>query len=331
MLILNKKDIQKCFSMADAIKAAKEASKIYTSGDSTVPLRTNLDVSDYNGQSLYMPAVTKGYKKSLGVKIVSVYPDNINKGLPSVPATMVALDPETGIVSAVLDGTYLTQLRTAAIQGAATEELSNPDAKIAGLIGTGGQGYQQAIAMMTARQLTELKVYDIDFNRAATFAKQLSEDLIGVFATKIYAVKSAKEAVTDSDIVTTVTTSKVNTFDTADIKQGAHVNGIGAYTPEMLELPKELLVKADRVIFDTNEGVLAEAGDIQAPIKEGLLEASDYSGELGQLLLNQIAGRQTQSDITVFKSVGSAVLDVVTAQLIIEKALANGIGRQINL
>lgn len=159
MLILTKSDIEQCFSMSDAIAAAKEAVKLYSAGNSTVPLRTNLEVTDFNGQSLYMPAVTKGNQSSLGVKIVSVYPENINKGLPSVPATMVSLDPETGIVSAILDGTYLTQLRTAAIQGAATEEMANPDAKIAGLIGTGGQGYQQAIAMMTARDLEELKFF----------------------------------------------------------------------------------------------------------------------------------------------------------------------------
>ena len=326
MLILTKSDIQRCFSMKDAILAAKEAVRLYSSGDATVPLRTNLDVADYRGQSLYMPAVTRGKQNALGVKIVSVYPENIEKGLPSVPATMVALDPETGIVSAILDGTYLTQLRTAAIQGAGTEELANPDAKIGGLIGTGGQGYQQAIAMMTARDLEELRVFDIDFKRAQAFAKELSKDVADLFATKIYAVETAKEAVTDADVITTVTTSKVNTFDAADVKAGAHVNGIGAYTPEMLELPAELLVKADAVVFDTNDGVLAEAGDILEPIKQGLLTKEDYTGELGDLLLGKIQGRQHPEDITVFKSVGSAVLDIVTAQMIVEKTLQNGIG-----
>lgn len=330
MLILRKSDIQRCFSMKDAILAAKEAVRLYSSGDATVPLRTNLDVSDYRGQSLYMPAVTSGEQDALGVKIVSVYPENIEKGLPSVPATMVALDPETGIVSAILDGTYLTQLRTAAIQGAGTEELANPDAKIGGLIGTGGQGYQQAIAMMTARNLDELRVFDIDFKRAQAFAHELASDVADSFATKIYAVETAKEAVTDADVITTVTTSKVNTFDAADVKPGAHVNGIGAYTPEMLELPAELLVKAQVVVFDTNDGVLAEAGDILEPIKQGLLTKEDYTGELGDLLLGKIQGRKHHEDITVFKSVGSAVLDIVTAQKIVEKALQEDIGTQFD-
>ncbi|EGJ27325.1 ornithine cyclodeaminase [Streptococcus porcinus] len=330
MLILSKNDMEQCFSMAEAIKVAKEASKIYTEGHSIVPLRTNLEVTDYNGQSLYMPAVTSGMEKSLGVKIVSVYPDNINKGLPSVPATMVTLDPQTGIVSAVLDGTYLTQLRTAAIQGAATEELANKEAKIAGLIGTGGQAYQQALAMMTARKLDELKVFDIDYNRAVVFAEKLTNDIRDTFHTSVYAVDSAKEVVANSDIVTTVTTSKNNTFDANDIGPGTHINGIGAYTPEMFELPKELLIRANTVLFDTTDAVLAEAGDIQAPINEGLLTPTDYSGELGELLLGRILGRQSKSDITVFKSVGSAVFDVVTAQRIVERALEKGVGTSID-
>lgn len=326
MIVLTKSDIQACFSMKEAMEAAKKAVRLYSSGGAHVPLRTNLDVVNHKGQSLYMPAVTNGSTDSLGVKIVSVYPENTQKGLPSVPATMVTLDPETGMVSAILDGTYLTQLRTAALQGAATEELANPDAKIGALIGTGGQGYQQAIAMMTARNLEELRVYDIDFARAQAFAQQLSKDIHDSFETQIYAVRSAKEAVTDADIITTVTTSKVNTFDANDIKAGAHVNGMGAYMPDMLELPAELLVKADAVIFDTTDGVLAEAGDILEPIRQGVLTKADYTGELGDYLLGEIRGRQSHEEITVFKSVGSAVLDVVTAQMIVEKALKNGVG-----
>lgn len=158
----------------------------------------------------------------------------------------------------------------------------------------------------------------------------MTNDVKDVFKTKIYAVETAKKVVSDVDILTSVTTSKVNTFKAWDLKKGVHVNGIGAYTPEMLELPADLLVEADAVIFDTNDGVLAEAGDIQAPLKDGRLKKEDYSGELGELLLGKIKGRQCKEDVTVFKSVGSAVLDIVTAQLIIEKAKEKGIGTEID-
>lgn len=139
MIILTKEDMEQCFSMEDAIQAAEQASKIYTQGGALVPLRANLDVKKYNDQSLYMPAFTKGELSSLGVKIVAVYPDNVKKDLPAVPATMIVQDAKTGVVTAVLDGTYFTQLRTAAIQGAATKALANEEAKIGALIGTGGQ------------------------------------------------------------------------------------------------------------------------------------------------------------------------------------------------
>lgn len=139
MIILTKEDMEQCFSMEDAIQAAEQASKIYTQGGALVPLRANLDVKKYNDQSLYMPAFTKGELPSLGVKIVAVYPDNVKKDLPAVPATMIVQDAKTCVVTVVLDGTYFTQLRTAAIQGAATKALANEEAKIGALIGTGGQ------------------------------------------------------------------------------------------------------------------------------------------------------------------------------------------------
>lgn len=331
MLILTKQDIEQCITMSEAIDISKQALKLYSNGQSEVPLRTNLNVEAHNGQSLYMPAVTSGDYSALGVKIVSVYPDNISKNLPSVPATMIALDPSTGIVSAVLDGTFLTQLRTAALQGAATDEFANVDATVGGLIGTGGQGYQQAIAMMTARKLKALKVFDIDFERAQTFVETLSAAVCDTFDTKINAVKTAKEAVCDSDIITTVTTSKVNTFNAADVKNGAHINGMGAFTPEMLELPKELLLNADVVVMDTKAGVLAEAGDILEPIKLGLMKEDDYTGEFGDFLLGKFNARQSHDDVTVFKSVGTAVLDIVTAQYIVEKAQKLGIGTNLSL
>lgn len=330
MLFLNKEAIETSFNMVDAIEASKAALVMYCEDQASVPLRTNINVTEYEGQSLYMPAYTNGQVEALGVKIVSVYPKNIEKGLPSVPSTMVVLNPETGIVSAVLDGTHLTQLRTAAVQGAATDLMANKDAEIAALIGTGGQGFQQAIAMMTVRELKELRVFDINFERSKEFTAQLQEYSKGKFATKIMAVETSKEAVTGADIVTTVTTSKVPTFDAADIKAGAHVNGVGAYTPEMMELPSELLVKANSIIFDTNDGVLAEAGDIITPLKEGKIYKEDLKGQLGEVALGKVTARHNESDITVFKTVGTAVLDVVTAHLIVEKCQENGQGVEVN-
>ena len=181
MLILKKDDIKKCFTMRDAIEADKEALEIYSEGKAKVPLRTNIDIDEKNGQNLYMPAYVGGNQAAAGLKIVSVYPDNISKGLPSVPATVITLDADTGELGAVIEGTYLTQLRTGAVQGAATELLARKDAKVGALIGTGGQAATQLEAMIEVRDLEEIRIFDIDFSRAKKFAELMQINSIKIF------------------------------------------------------------------------------------------------------------------------------------------------------
>lgn len=325
MLFLKKEDIINSFSMREAIDADKEALSMYSAGKASVPLRTNIDVPKSKGQSLYMPAYVDGGNGALGVKIVSVYPENIKKDLPSVPATMIVLDPETGIVSACLDGTYLTQLRTGAVQGAATELLARKDARIGALIGTGGQAQSQLEAMLTVRKLEEVRIFDIDFERASQFAKEMEE----IFSVSMRPTKTSQACVEGADIITSVTTSKQPTFSAEWVKKGAHINGVGAYTPEMCEIPREIIKKADVIIFDTMDGVLEEAGDFISPLKEGYVQEEDYQGELGQLVNGELTGRTSDEQITIFKTVGSAVLDVVVAAEIVRKAKEKHLGMEI--
>lgn len=326
MLILTKEDIKKCFSMRDAIEADKKALSLYSKGKTIVPLRTNIDVAKYQGQSLYMPAYINSDSGALGVKIVSVYPENINKNLPSVPATMIVIDAETGIVSAALDGTYLTQLRTGAVQGAATELLSRKDSKIGALIGTGGQAKTQLQAMLTVRKLEEVRIFDIDFERATLFAQTMEAE----FGVRMIPTKTSKECVEGADVITSVTTSKKPTFSADWIKEGAHINGVGAYTPEMCEIPREIIKKAECIIFDTTAGVLAEAGDFITPVKENYLTKDKYNGELGALINGSLSGRTSEKQITIFKTVGSAVLDVYVASEIVKKARKEKFGKVID-
>ena len=325
MLFLKKEDIIKNFSMREAIDADKKALSLYSAGKAIVPLRTNIDVPKSNGQSLYMPAYVEGGEGALGVKIVSVYPKNIKKNLPSVPATMIVLDPETGMVSACLDGTYLTQLRTGAVQGAATELLAKKDAKIGALIGTGGQAQSQLEAMLTVRKLEEVRIFDIDFERANQFAEEMMQQ----FSVTMRPTKTSQECVEGADIITSVTTSKRATFSAEWVNKGAHINGVGAYTPEMCEIPREIIKAADVVIFDTMDGVLKEAGDFISPLQDGYIQRDSYHGELGQLINEELVGRTSGEQITIFKTVGSAVLDVVVATEIVKKAKENNLGKLI--
>jgi len=328
MLILNKSDIKSVFSMKDAIESSMAALSAYSAGNAIVPLRTVIDIKD-QGQSLYMPAYANSMHAS-GVKIVSVYPKNTELGKPSILGKMLVLDANTGEVCAILDGAYLTQLRTGALQGAATTLLSRLDAKIAVLFGTGAQAATQLEAMLTVRDLSEVRILDINLERAQAFVKLMQKEL-PQYNIKFVAMDDSVAAIREADIITTVTTSTKPVFDGLQVQQGTHVNGIGAYLPHMQELPEDIIKRADKIYFDTDEGVLSEAGDILIPLNSGAVTHEDFDGELGNVILGKSKGRESNSEITVFKAVGSAILDVVTAQHIYLRALKMNVGQRIEM
>ena len=330
MLILSRSDIQSVFSMRDAIEADKKAFILHSQGKCRVPLRINLDAAQGKGQYLFMPAYAGGDIERAGIKIVSVFPGNAAKGKPVVPATVLLLDGETGEVAALIEGTTLTQMRTAAIAGVATELLSRPDSSIGALFGTGGQAPAQLEAILTARSLKEVRIFDVASERTEAFVEANSA-LAESLGARLVAASSSDGAIEGADVITAVTTSNRPVFDGNRVKAGAHVNGIGAYTPAMEELPAEVLLRAGRIYVDNSEAVLAEAGDLITPMKAGLFDETIIAGELGELLLGQITGRQSDQEITVMKTVGFATLDIVTAYEIVAKASAAGVGRQVSL
>lgn len=329
IVVLKEEHMKNVFTMKDAIRAAGDALKAYSEGKSRIPLRVNIDVPENAGQSLYMP----GYASdagALGVKIVSVYPRNIEKGLPSVPASMVLVDAETGQVCSLMDGTFLTRLRTGAVSGAATDLLARKDARTMALFGSGGQAATQLEAVLNVRNLERVKVCDIAIDRARDFARRMSEKFAGTFSAAIEAVASSDEAVRDADIVTAVTTSSEPVFDGRMLKKGAHVNGVGSYTPEMSEIDEYTVCNSNAYV-DTRDGTLHECGNFLKPIGKGLFDAKKITGELGELISGKVPGRASGEEITLFCTVGTAVLDVVTARRIYEKALEKKIGEVIDL
>ncbi|MBV7363024.1 hypothetical protein KRX54_01040 [Actinomycetaceae bacterium TAE3-ERU4] len=327
MILLSASDVERTLPMDAAVEACKQALAFHAQGKATVPLRVNVGVTEHSGQALFMPASVPG-ADSLGIKIVSVYPSNVEKNLPVVPAQVIMMDPTTGIVTAIMEGTSLTRIRTGAVQGAATDVLARKDAKVGALIGTGGQASGQLEAMLTVRDLEVVKVMDVDFARAQAFAAAESERL-SRFRTRIEAVETSAEAVRDADIITAVTIAKEAVFDADLVKRGAHVNGIGSYTPDMAEVPAKLVCNADLVAIDT-EDALAESGDLINPINAG-----DFTVEqcvpLGNIINGVNPGRSSEDDITFFECVGSAVLDVVCGQSVLEKAQAEGLGQEVNI
>ena len=330
ILILREEDILKAVDIKDIIEADKEALKNYSDGGSDIPLRTVIDVDkDSSSTAIFMPGYIKD-KNALGMKIIDIYPDNIEKGLVTSPSTMILIDKDNGFVKAILDGTILTRLRTGAVSGAATEVLANEDAKSFLLIGTGGQAGTQLEAVLAVRDIEEAYVFDVNYERAEVFAKEMNEKLKG-YGAKILAIKELDEVLGDVDIITTVTTSKKPVFDGNKVKKGVHVNSVGSYTPDMQETPPELLVRAGKIFTDTNEGVIEEAGDVIIPISEGKISKEKVAHELGDLLLGREVGRESKEEITWFKTVGFAGLDLVAGEKVYQLAKEKGIGTKIEM
>lgn len=318
MLIINKKQIKKIYSMEDAINASKKALRMYSEGTTEVPLRINFNTK--NGSNIFMPAYIKETNVS-GIKIVSTFPDNKKINKPTVPAQMIMLDKESGEVSAIIDGTYLTQVRTGAVQGAATDLLAREDSKNAVLIGAGGQAESQLEAMLAVRDLEKIDVIDLN----ETLLNEFVEKMKKKFKIEINACTDTYTAIQNADIITTVTTAPGPVFDAKDLKPGVHINGIGSFTPEMKEIPVEAIIKADIRAVDTYDGVFAEAGAVMETLETGALKESSFI-ELGEIILDSSKGRTNDKQITFFKSVGTAVLDVQVGQEIYEKALKEKVG-----
>lgn len=328
MLLLSREDIKKVFSIQDAIEADKKAFQLVVEGKCEAPLRTNIQAPEYDGCFLFMPAYVQEMDTA-SLKIINIFPHNIDNGIPSSPAQVLLIDGKTGLVVSVMDGTYVTQLRTGAASGAAFDVLAKKECRIGALIGTGGQAATQLEAMLAARKLEEVRVYDLNYDRTVAFAEQMQEELAS-YGTKIVAVKSSDEAIDDADLLITVTPSSKPVFDGTKVKKGATVSCVGAYQHHMQEMDPVILTRASKIYFDSEEAVLSESGDILIPLEDGTITKEDFTGDLGQVIKGELAGRENDEEIIVFETVGVATQDLVAARRIYDKAVEAGVGMQWN-
>jgi alanine dehydrogenase len=325
MHILTQDDVRKALPMSEAIEAVKDAFTQLSAGQADVPLRTTLDVPHHNGTTLFMPAYLSG-DDAMAIKIVSVFNDNPDKDLPLIHALVVVVNAETGAPEAVMDGTHLTALRTGAASGAATDVLARQDAHVAAVFGAGTQGRTQLEAVCAVRPVEHGLIYDIDPARAERVAKEMSE----LLALPVEAAETPAQAMRSADVLCTATTSTRPVFNDADLRPGTHINAIGAYTPQMQEIPPETVLRA-KLVIDHREASLAEAGDLLIPIEDGLMTAEHIHAELGEIFAGSKPGRESAEEITLFKSVGVAVQDVAAARAALDVARRLGLGTKIAL
>ena len=326
--ILSEADIRQAVTMAEAIEAVREAYVQLSAGQAVVPLRTPVPVDKREGVTLFMPAYLPG-SDALGAKIVSVFPKNVGHGLPTIHAVVVVVDPETGRPTAMMDGTYLTALRTGAASGVATDLLARSDARVAAIFGAGAQARTQLEAVCTVRRIDTVWVFDPIPGAAAAYVAEMRMRSQPI-PRGLRVAKAPAEAVRQADVICTATTARAPVFDDADLKPGAHINGIGSYTPQMQEVPAATVARA-KVVVDSRTASLAEAGDLLIPLNDGTISLEQIHGEIGEVAAGQIPGRQSDGEITFFKSVGVAVQDVAVASLILRRAAEQGLGTEVDL
>src|SRR5690349_19289538 len=328
MLILTAEDVRRALPMNQAIDAMKKAYASLSNGTAVVPLRTRLPIPDSEALSLFMPAfVNSQAGNALAIKVVSLFPSNPARGLAFIQAAVLVLDPETGRALALLEGSSLTAIRTGAASGAAIDLLAREESEVLAVFGAGAQGRTQIEAACTTRKIETVYIFDSNPEKAGSFAKAMRGQ--GPIPEDIRVASNAQEAVETADIICAATTSKKPVFDDKYVKPGTHISAVGSYTPEMQEVPAEILQRA-KIFVDSRAASLEEAGDLIQPIHTGLFDESHIHGELGELVLGKISGRQSQEEITYFKSVGIAVQDAMAAQVALKNAHRVNIGTEVD-
>lgn len=328
MLILNADEVRRALPMDQTISAMQDAYASLSDGKAFVPIRTRLPIPEHNALSLFMPAYMKTESgEALAVKIVSLFPQNPARGLAYIQAAVLVLESDTGRAVALLEGSTLTAIRTGAGSGAAIDLLSRRDSKVVAIFGAGPQGRTQLEAACTARKIETAFIYDSNHEKAETYAQQLAG--YRSITKDIRVASSSSEAIANADIICTATTSSKAVFDDKDVQSGTHISAVGAYTPEMQELPVETVARA-RIVVDSYSTVMEEAGDIVKAMQAGAIHKSSIHAELGEIVLGNKPGRQSDDEITFFKSVGNAVQDAAAAQLALKNAIEMKLGTEID-
>lgn len=317
MLLLSREDIKKIVDMNDIIDATQKAFEMVADGTADIPLRTKIPAP--KGEFLFMPAYAESMNAA-AVKVINIFPENIDKGLISAPAQVMLCDGETGYITALLDGNTVTQYRTGASSGVAFRALARKDAKKGCLIGTGGQAATQLEAMICACDLEEVKIFDLNEERLNAFCRGMSEEL-KKYGVKFTPAKNSDDAIEDADVVITVTPSPKPVFDGTKIKKGCTISCVGTYEPHKHEMDPAVLPRAAKIYCDSCDAALAETGDLLIPISEGIISRDDITGNIGDVTAGRITGRESDDEIIVYETVGVASQDLCAAKVIYDKAV----------
>ena len=324
--LLSRNDVTQVLNISDTVDILEKAFADLSNQNVNMPQRTPILTPDYDGLALFMPAYLKGMG-ALGAKVVTVYKNNPKKfNIATVLGTIILLDEKSGAPIAIMDGGFLTAMRTGGVAGLATKQLSREDARVHTMFGTGDMAGAHALAVDNVRDIEKLILFSIDPpEKRENFREVLREKLDN--KCEIILSDDPEKAVREADVLTLITSAKDPIIKGDWIKQGTHINGVGSHAPAMREVDTKTVQKS-KVVCDLVDACAAEAGDFIIPVEAGDYQWGDIHGSLGDVITRKITGRESENEITLFKSVGLAIQDISVAFHVYNKAAEMDVGTE---
>lgn len=324
VLVLNQSEAVALLPMDECIGVMREVLRALAHGDAILPLRPILWLPEQRGELCMMPAYL-GHPRTLGLKVITVFPGNAGTPYDSHQGAVLLFEAEHGTLMAVVDATSITAIRTAAVSGVATELLARQDAGDLAILGSGTQARTHLEAMLLTRKIRRARVFSPTAEHARAFAARESER----HGIPVEVTRSAREAVLGADLICTATSAREPVLFGDWVARGAHINAVGSSVAATRELDTEAVGRS-RLFVDRMESALHEAGDFLFPKAEGAIGDDHVQGEIGDVLLGRTTGRRSEEEITLFKSLGLAVEDLAAAHHIYRKAEERDVGTRVD-
>lgn len=325
VLMINQMEAHRLLPMNECMEVMADTLLTVAKGDAILPLRPVMWLPEKVGALGMMPSYL-GSIGMMGLKVVSVFPGNHGTEYDSHMGAVMLFETKHGQLLAIVDASEITAVRTAAVSGVATRLLAREDAQTLAILGSGIQAKSHLAAMLLARDIEFVRLWSRNADNAEKFARNEGRR----HDVKIEVMPSAQAAVEGADIICTVTSAREPVLLGEWLKPGVHINAVGSSVAFTRELDTSAMVKA-KLYVDRRESTVNEAGDFLFPKQEGAITDDHIRGEIGEILLGTVKGRESDDEITLFKSLGLAVEDVASAHHIYTKALENGMGTPVEL
>jgi ornithine cyclodeaminase/alanine dehydrogenase-like protein (mu-crystallin family) len=326
MLLLNKRDIAETITLPMVITTVEQAFLDYHNGKLKVPGRLTAEITGRNGSALFLPSLHLR-QPYYGLKQASVFPENVDRSLPSTISQYYLYSSATGELLCLLNFQDLTNHKTAATAAIAVKYLAREDAHVLSIFGAGALARSVLAAIMEVRHIEEVHLFDLSPDRAEELAAWAGENLSKEICCQVSS--DSAECLTNADIVCTCTTSLHPVFSGEQLPAGCHLNAMGAWRPDMQEIDGLAVQRAGKRYCDVIDDTWQEAGDLIAPLDAGLIDRNAIHGELGALVAGEVSGRETSDEITLYESVGFGALDLSVAMGAYQACKKAGVGAEI--